>query len=173
MSTWTDHTIKQLRELVLTTDLSYRLIGEQLGFSRNAVIGKVERLAKKDPELMQRLTALRAERGFIAKDRAPRKKYPRPSRAYTPTARPKSVVTKAVHAKVRKPPMLIDPASKEVRMQALTEAAPKDAVDIENLSAFGCRWVYGDENHLWCNHQTLEGKSWCEKHYAIVFTKGN
>ena len=168
--TWTDHTIRQLRELVLTTDLSYRLMGEQLGCSRNAVISKVERLAKKDEAVAQRLAALRAERGFVPRDRSPKRRYPRPTKGYTPPARPKSVVSKIV---TRKPAMLIDPASKEVRMQALVEPAPADAVTIENLSTFGCRWVYGDTDVLWCNHRAMEGKSWCEKHYAIVFTKGH
>jgi len=40
---------------------------------------------------------------------------------------------------------------------------------ILSLKPRSCRWV--KEDNTYCCEPTIEGKSWCEKHYKIVYVR--
>ncbi len=141
-SSWTEERVEKLKQLV-GEKLSARLIADQLGCTRNAVIGKCHRLGLSGRPIQC----------------SPRKRGPRKPKAQPPLAcRPHPAVA-SVASPVR--------IEKPIAFAALSKGYLIDA-----LTARTCRWIDGDPRHQpvhYCGRETLLGTPWCAWHYSRVY----
>src|SRR5579885_1674965 len=145
MAEWSDDMISQLRVL-WNQGVPTKEIGEHLGVSKNAVIGKVNRLG----DLKRRAS--------IINNTAPKG----PRRVMSKTSGqtiPKLPSEKKAKAK----PMHTIQGPKSAPNPAPVQAAP------QAKPTRGCRWLYG-KRHQWreCGEETVDG-TWCCRHRAKVF----
>lgn len=154
--TWTQERIDQLTRL-WDEGLSCSLIGEEMGITRNAVIGKVHRL-----NLRPRRTTVRAS-GW--------KWLHRPNRSKTRKSR----------AKPKPAPKVVKMTKPKPEPVAFTTGlweplAGSTPVTLEHVT--GCRWPVSDpfappgSIDLFCNCQPMEGGSYCPEHHARSVGQG-
>lgn len=130
--------LKELRD----KGLSASQIANELGISRNAVIGKMHRLgwttSRGGPEAeaarILRAAARHAER---------QKRYVQRTRVN-------------VGAKLEPVPLEI-------------EAPPPTAKPLLRLKDGECRWAYGEMPFLFCAQRTIDDSSYCGGHYHLVY----
>lgn len=162
---WTDEQIETLTRL-WADGLSCSLIGEAMGITRNAVIGKVHRL-----KLPKRRTTDRIS-GWKWMNVSKRSKW-QSQRATTRAerAKPKPKV-KLQRVSVPKP----KPQPVEFTADVWEPLAWATPVTLEHVT--GCRWPASDpfapvgSVDLFCNCKPLEGKSYCPEHQARSTGKG-
>jgi GcrA cell cycle regulator len=154
---WTEATIQTLRQLALEGK-SASLIAAALGAaSRNAVIGKANRLGI-------RLTG----NANCSAPRAPRAGAGRPRRpaiARTDSPLWKRAVVPAV-PRERKPTWLFADA----------EVGEMLRVGLEDIQEGACRWPLGDptsEDFVYCGIQTAKGRSYCAGHCRMAYKPPN
>lgn len=138
---WTPEKINKLREM-RDAGHSAVIIGEALGVSRNAVLGKVFRLGLP-----------RMKDAGAAGDRKPRAKPLR-----KPVARVKPVA---------RPPVAYKPLRQPVEPPALVSLN----IGILDLGPGMCRWIEGSHEHpaIYCGAGCDEGQSFCPGHRALVY----
>lgn len=134
--------------------------------SRNAVIGKLTRLAQTGGVRRVVTAVAQAPRKIPADDaRGPEATV---GPAVTMNGLPVTVASCSMS-----PDLLADademillerPAAEET-----VDAALADGVDIMDLRSHHCRWVL--PNGRFCGHKRVPGQSWCAEHLAIVFQK--
>ena len=193
---WDNATLKKLKALT-GKGLSTSEIGKRLGLSKNAVVGKLNRLGWN----------LKAAGGTPAKAEATQKTSPAPKKANPMVASPKKATTVAKSAAAKK----ITPAAPK-KMATKTPVTPKAAVktvapqkasasvtapkssksstknlamhqriiqhslEMANLKPNQCRWPIGDpdsENFHFCGETVFVGKPYCYEHckQAYQFTQ--
>ena len=146
--TWTDARVETLRTLV-TERLSAGQIGDRLGTTRNAIIGKCKRLGLALPN---------ATPGI----RKAHKPYPLRRRAVPTTARPQS-------ARPTLPPLPTEPIPEPVEYDRERLA---ESVTLLDLEPQHCRWplsAHDMANHRFCGCQRLDGFPYCETHARRAF----
>lgn len=137
-STWSGERLALLEKL-WASGLSASQVGSQLGTTRNAVLGAVQRNG---------FSVLRPPKNVMVRD-ATRRKPPR-SAAIRPRRHPAP------------PPLVCEPLSAE----APSPVEPRHLSLIE-LTAETCRWPYGDGPFTFCGHPPAADKPYCAAHWSI------
>jgi|GEM_PF-2226299 len=136
---WTERRIAQLTEL-WAEGVTANAIAEQMGCTRNAVIGKSHRL-----ELPARPSPIRPKDGPLSERTAARRRQ---------VARDTALQTsesKQTHAE------MVEHTSRQRPMQTFGPVT-------------SCQWIEGEARARdFCGDRTLPGKSYCQPHYARAY----
>jgi len=153
MTDWT--ILKTERLVVMWKDgSSAREIGNELGFSRNAVIGKVHRIAEANG-LEHRKPRVRSIRPTSLTDairKAPRRPYLRPAG--------------------NGPPFTQLKACPEWRTEKMHDAPVPKMLQLFEMEEHQCRWPIGDPgrpNFGFCAHDKKDGSVYCPYHDRIAY----
>lgn len=147
ISTWTDERIAQLK-----TDYAEGYSGAQiahrLGFpTRNAVIGKINRLKLSPPAVLKWKQAPRAPREAKPRMQTSRQRHiPGTNRFYEAVSNPAEIKLRCV----------------EIAQRNLTTQEI-------NLGA-ECEWIEGSD-HLHCGHPVKPRSAYCVPHYHLCWVK--
>ena len=193
---WDSNMLKKLKTLV-GKGLSASEIGKKLEVSKNAVIGKLNRLgwnakaveatekkstkAKKDTKETKTVAKKPAKKSVLktlfnkkADKKAVAKKEPVKKSA--DKAVKKNTGTKKTDKKVATEKPVIKTASKKTKKDlALHELLIQHALQMANLKPNQCRWPIGDpdsDNFHFCGETVFAGKPYCYEHcrQAYQFT---
>ena len=170
---WDSGMLKKLKTLV-GKGLSTAEIGKKIGMSKNAVVGKLNRLgwnSKATEAETKKTTKTKNEPKTPAKKAvkdAPVKKVVE-KKSKTPA--PKVKEEKTVKAKVDttvKEKIVVKTASKKTKKDlALHELLIQHALQMANLKPNQCRWPIGDpdsDNFHFCGETVFSGKPYCYEH---------
>lgn len=187
---WDNATLKKLKALT-GKGLSTAEIGKRLGLSKNAVVGKLNRLgwnSKAGGVDAKAVTPVATAKKAPAKATAPAKKNDAPKKASAKVAAPvkKAATVKAPAKKAataKKAPAVKPekkaPAVKESKSSsknlAMHQRIIQHSLGMANLKSDQCRWPIGDpdsENFHFCGCQVFVGKPYCYEHckQAYQFT---
>lgn len=189
---WDSNMLKKLKTLI-GKGLSASEIGKRLEVSKNAVIGKLNRLGwnakatevvskksaaktKKETKTSVKATAKKTVAKPVAKKTTKKeavkaKKTPAVKVVKEKTPKSKKI---AAEPKIAKP--VIKTASKKTKKDlALHELLIQHALQMANLKPNQCRWPIGDpdsENFHFCGETVFAGKPYCYEHcrQAYQFT---
>ncbi len=147
-SGWTDERVKQLCELH-ASNLTFAEIAEAIGMTRNACIGKAQRigLPSRAEELTveQRFAKSQAKLAALRARRAIEREKRQKQRAANP------------HVKFYRPKTESDLSEKALHLE------------FEQLESRHCRFPYGEGPYTYCGHPKLANTSYCEAHVAYCF----
>ncbi len=175
---WDSGMLKKLKALV-GKGLSTSEMGKKLGMSKNAVVGKLNRLgwnAKASEPSSKKAAKIKKETKVVAKKPAkavPVKKVVEKKAKTTQLKKIKDTKAKAVaveqNSKVdAKAKPVIKTASKKTKKDlALHELLIQHALQMANLKPNQCRWPIGDpdsENFHFCGETVFTGKPYCYEH---------
>lgn len=186
---WDNSTLKKLKAL-MGKGLSTSEIGKRLGLSKNAVVGKLNRLgwnakagatkAAKPAATKTKKTTAPAKAKSVAK--TPAKKTAAKAPAKKPVATKKTVKkTIAPASKSKKAvPAPQKPAVKEPKSSSKTSAKNlamhqriiQHSLEMANLKPNQCRWPIGDpdsENFHFCGKTVFTGKPYCYEHCRLAY----
>lgn len=196
---WDNATLKKLKGL-MGKGLSTSEIGKRLGLSKNAVVGKLNRLgwnskaggASVAPAPVAKAATTKkttsvAKAATPAKKVAPKKPVVTPKKTVTPTktGATKKVGTatpkKATATPAKKPPVAATPAqtskskTSSSKTLAMHQRIIQHSLEMANLKPNQCRWPIGDpdsENFHFCGETVFVGKPYCYEHckQAYQFT---
>ena len=198
MSTgWDSNMLKKLKALV-GKGLSTAEMGKKLGMSKNAVVGKLNRLgwnAKASEVAPKKETKAETTKKTATKKAEPKKAVKKPTKQTVVvkktekkvadkkvTKSPKKAETKKakVAEKVVKPvkqeKTVVKTASKKTKKDlALHELLIQHALQMANLKPNQCRWPIGDpdsDSFHFCGETVFAGKPYCYEHcrQAYQFT---
>lgn len=141
---WSDEHIADLTKLY-AEGYSARAIGEKLGFSRNAIIGKARRLGLAPPE--SKRPVMRKGRELGARKHVERRTISR------------IVAGGNYSLKVIKTTEAVE----QFKLRCV-EVEPQH-VSLDDLT--GCKYPYGDGPFTFCNHPKLEDSSYCGPHFHL------
>lgn len=192
---WDNNTLKKLKTLV-GKGLSASEIGKRLDVSKNAVIGKLNRLGwnakatetpknktaikgKKDSKPANKKTTVKsATKKTVTKKElkkvAVKKTVEKNTKKTVATKPAKPKKENVKEQKIAKP--VIKTASKKTKKDlALHELLIQHALQMANLKPNQCRWPIGDpdsENFHFCGETVFAGKPYCYEHcrQAYQFT---
>lgn len=196
---WDSGMLKKLKALV-GKGLSTAEMGKKLGMSKNAVVGKLNRLGwnisasdVKETKSSKTKTTVKSAKASTKKSETTAKKTAKKAVAKVvvsktkkvvetkKAAEPKKTVKKAdvkktvkKEAEVKKP--VIKTASKKTKKDlALHELLIQHALQMANLKPNQCRWPIGDpdsDNFHFCGETVFSGKPYCYEHcrQAYQFT---
>lgn len=153
VSPWSEQAIADLVRLY-AEGLSCRAIGEQIGLSRNAVIGKVHRLGLQPPATKK--PVVRA-----GKEIRPRIKRSTVTHQYT-----FSRLLRVDNFHDTGPAIRVTETS-EIKLRCV-EIVPLN-LTLADLPYNGCRYIAGDDL-LYCGHSVKDGSSYCVPHHHLVWT---
>lgn len=196
---WDNATLKKLKGL-MGKGLSTSEIGKRLGLSKNAVVGKLNRLgwnskaggtsvasAPVAKAATTKKTTSVAKAATPAKKVAPKKPVATPKKTVTPTktgATKKAGATapkKATATPAKKTPVAATPAqtskskASSSKTLAMHQRIIQHSLEMANLKPNQCRWPIGDpdsENFHFCGETVFVGKPYCYEHckQAYQFT---
>lgn len=155
---WSDRAIKKLTEL-WALGLSTAEIGRQMGCSKNAVIGKKNRLG-----LAGRKSPIRRADGM-----PPAKRHRR-----GPTL-PKLPALEAMADPIIRAERGTDLVATAERLPPVMRPAPPPPaprVVFKPRKMEACCWPFGDPKSplfRFCDAMAMEGKPYCQEHYAIAY----
>ncbi len=172
---WTPAVLKRLKAYH-DKGLSTAEIGNKLGFSKNAVVGKINRLGWNVEAAPVKKTV---------KSAAPAKKVSKPAAKPAKVAPKKAEVAKKATARAETKPTpktkveaqkKADIKAKDSKKTATNahQRAIQNALDLANLKPDQCRWPIGDTNSdsfHFCASKVHPGKSYCFEHclQAYIF----
>jgi len=181
---WDSNMLKKLKSLV-GKGLSTAEMGKKLGMSKNAVVGKLNRLGWNTGTMegeKEKKPAKKEKKSVIAKVAralAP-KKSKSPAKKETKTVATKSKKKEPATVKETKTPKIelkpVKTASKKTKKDlALHELLVQHALQMANLKPNQCRWPIGDpdsDNFHFCGETVFAGKPYCYEHcrQAYQFT---
>ncbi|MCL2566634.1 MAG: GcrA family cell cycle regulator [Alphaproteobacteria bacterium] len=174
-SIWDDNLVDKLKDLYLNKSMTAVNIGNELGFSKNAIIGKIHRLQlnqlrenylKEQDTLKNKETQLQMETIFNID-----------------TDNIKTVINIA-----KKSNTIINQEKKSSALEVFQQESSNDPHKV-NLDVFQlhtkdsklgkykladiefnmCVWPYGEEDFTFCGAKTSSGKSYCDKHLDLVY----
>ena len=180
---WDNTTIKKLKTLI-GKGLSTSEIGKRLGLSKNAVVGKLNRLGwnsksgtvsaaaksgKKSEKVSAKKTAVKVTpkksiTKSTAKGKAPVKKVS--AKKSTTNA-----IKKVSGAKTIKPKVAKSTRSAPKNL-AIHQRIIQHSLEMANLKPNQCRWPIGDpdsENFHFCGKQVFTGKPYCYEHCRLAY----
>ncbi len=188
---WDNATLKKLKALT-GKGLSTSEIGKRLGLSKNAVVGKLNRLgwnlkasgsapaAKKAAPAPKKTKTVAAAPKKAAPVKAPAPKKPAATTKATAkktTAAPKASAKSAVPAKPTATVAAAPKTSKSsTKNLAMHQRIIQHSLEMANLKPNQCRWPIGDpdsENFHFCGETVFVGKPYCYEHckQAYQFTQ--
>ena len=189
---WDSATLKKLKALT-GKGLSTSEIGKRLGMSKNAVVGKLNRLGwnakasetkKAEPAPAEKTKKATAKAAATKKVAAPAKPAAKKSAAPAKKApAPKATATakKAAKKESAATPKAAAPAKTATNKKSLTKTLAmhqriiQHSLEMASLKPNQCRWPIGDpdsENFHFCGEQVFVGKPYCYEHckQAYQFT---
>jgi GcrA cell cycle regulator len=154
-SIWTDELIAELTKL-WAEGYSSSIVGEKLGISRNAVVGKINRLDLPTP-LVPKTTRIR-NTGAGERERAPRKARPRKQaiKHY------QSIRAVRVNGNSDSMRLIMSPATNLPVLRCV--GIDPLLISLEDIRNGECRYPYGDGPFLFCGHPATDGSSYCMPH---------
>ena len=171
---WDSGMLKKLKALV-GKGLSTAEMGKKLGMSKNAVVGKLNRLGwnakaavaepKKTPKT--KTTAKTAVKKAVEKKTVAKKtKVATPvKKSVKETEKPKK--KDKVVVEVKEKPVIKTASKKTKKDLALHELLIQHALQMANLKQNQCRWPIGDpdsDNFHFCGETVFAGKPYCYEH---------
>lgn len=184
---WDNATLKKLKALT-GKGLSTSEIGKRLGISKNAVVGKLNRLgwnskaggapvadekkAAKKATVASKSAPSKATKAPVAKKVAP--KAPAAVAKKGASKKPTATTKKAV-VTPKKAPVAEKPAKESKKNLAMHQRIIQHSLEMANLKPNQCRWPIGDpdsENFHFCGETVFVGKPYCYEHckQAYQFT---
>ena len=185
---WDNATLKKLKAL-MGKGLSTSEIGKRLGLSKNAVVGKLNRLgwnAKAGATPKTAKPAVKKTATASAK-KAPAKATPKkavatkPAKAKPATKKPevKAKGKTATKAETKKTVKASAPKEKAKTTKlsvsknlAMHQRIIQHSLEMANLKPNQCRWPIGDpdsENFHFCGKQVFTGKPYCYEHCRLAY----
>jgi len=178
---WDNATLKKLKAL-MGKGLSTSEIGKRLGMSKNAVVGKLNRLGwnAKAGATKSGTKATKKNTGTSVK-KAPKTPVKSTPKAKVVTKKPTSVTKTAKKAVATKTetkkttPATKKPAVKGTRSSknlAMHQRIIQHSLEMANLKPNQCRWPIGDpdsENFHFCGKQVFTGKPYCYEHCRLAY----
>ena len=164
MGVWTDKKIEKLKEL-WKEGVSTAEIGKRLDFSKNAIVGKVNRLG-----LEHRTSPIKTS----VKTKKPQDTKSVSSAKATPTAEQpikKSQSTSSVKTEVRRNITEVASVSTTKSMHQTSEGVP-----LIDLTSDRCCWPMDDGasgNFCFCGKKVFKGKPYCLEHCAMAYTNSS
>lgn len=177
---WDNATLKKLKALT-GKGLSTSEIGKRLGMSKNAIVGKLNRLGwnakassatttEKKVDIKKTATKAEPAKKTVAKKAETAKKtvaQKAPAKAATKKATPKVVAPKAPAKKAD--------AKTSAKNLAMHQRIIQHSLEMANLKPNQCRWPIGDpdsEHFHFCGETVFVGKPYCYEHckQAYQFT---
>ena len=191
---WDSGMLKKLKALV-GKGLSTAEMGKKLGMSKNAVVGKLNRLGwnAKAADADTKKTVKKADKKLVKKEVVKKavSKSARPVKKEPVKATTKKTAVKVVSkapaketkktkvvtpVKVEKEQPVVKTASKKTKKDlALHELLIQHALQMASLKPNQCRWPIGDpdsDNFHFCGETVFAGKPYCYEHcrQAYQFT---
>ena len=187
---WDTLTLKKLKALV-GKGLSTSEIGKRLGLSKNAVVGKLNRLgwnAKAAGDTTSKTTPAKAKKTVAATKtkttaktpvkktvgKAPAKKAPTVKTITKKTdvvPKTKKTATKSTTTKEEKPSAKESKASAAKNL-AMHQRIIQHSLEMASLKPNQCRWPIGDpdsENFHFCGKPVFTGKPYCYEHCRVAY----
>lgn len=168
---WNQANLKKLKTMA-DKGMSTSEIGKKLGITKNAVVGKLNRMgwnAKSKSENGKKATPV-AKAPAAAKKKAtvtPAKKAPAkvtaPKKAATPVAKPAKKAAPAPEKKGK---------ATTKKSLAAHQRIVQHSLDLANLKPDQCRWPLGDpdsENFHFCGNPVFVGKPYCYDHCLSAY----
>ena len=150
---WTPDLIKELKRL-WNKGLTTVEIGNRIGMSKNAVVGKAHRLG------------LEGRPSPIKRDKKKETVTVRATKKVTPA--PKEEVTQS-SILPPEPVFEVEPIVEQV----LPKKKKHKGVQLVDLKPNSCRWPEGDPkdpDFCFCGQECVPGKIYCEEHCAIAYS---
>ena len=182
---WDNTTLKKLKSL-LGKGLSTSEIGRRLGLSKNAVVGKLNRLgwnakAGADKATTAKVATKTAKKTSVAKTPAkPATKAP--AKKTTAKAPAKKTPVKAAPKKAEKKTVADKSATKVQKKEKEPKSKAKNlaihqriiqhSLEMASLKPNQCRWPIGDpdsENFHFCGKTVFTGKPYCYEHCRMAY----
>ena len=187
-------TLKKLKSLA-GKGLSTSEIGKRLGLSKNAVVGKLNRMgwnAKAGASTTSKAKSAKTKKSATAAKvsktkttttkttakkpvaKAPAKKTPVKAvakKAPVQAKNKKQPATKTV-AKVEKPAKNASPKTSAAKNLAMHQRIIQHSLEMANLKPNQCRWPIGDpdsENFHFCGKTVFTGKPYCYEHCRLAY----
>ena len=183
---WDNSALKKLKALV-GKGLSTSEIGRRLGMSKNAIVGKLNRLGwnakagatttKDTPARKKTTTGTKTPKAKSAPKAAPKKSTPKVVVKKTAPA-PKTSTKKTVSAPKKaelKPTTIKEKKSSSktsAKNLAMHQRIIQHSLEMANLKANQCRWPIGDpdsENFHFCGKTVFTGKPYCYEHCRLAY----
>ena len=161
---WTPELIKDLKRL-WNKGLTTVEIGNRIGMSKNAVVGKAHRLGLegRPSPIKREKKKIYLEVETVAKKENPKAENVREtvteelSESFESSSFPPEEILKAE-------PIIEMPKSKKGK---------RKGVQLVDLKPTSCRWPEGDPkdpDFCFCGHECVNGKIYCEEHCAVAYT---
>ena len=190
---WDNATLKKLKSL-MGKGLSTSEIGKRLGLSKNAVVGKLNRLGwnAKAGATPKTATKTATKKATVTTKKTPTKTTAKKATAVKPAAKPKTPAKKAATTVKAKGKTATKVETKKTTIK--TSAEPKEktktskssvsknlamhqriiqhSLEMANLKPNQCRWPIGDpdsENFHFCGKQVFTGKPYCYEHCRLAY----
>ena len=165
-NSWSTGSITKLKTL-LERGLSTAEIGKRLGFTKNAVVGKINRLGLNAGKEKQSAAKKPAGKAAVKPAAKPVKKAPlaKPAAQKAPVKKPE-----VKSAKPTKPAPVPKGKSGESKQNAERIIRHSDA--LMALRADQCRWPLGDpdaDSFRFCGEKCFAGKPYCFEHCKVAY----
>ena len=151
---WTPDLIKELKRL-WNKGLTTVEIGNRIGMSKNAVVGKAHRLG------------LEGRPSPIKRDKKKEHVVARPTVKKTPTA----AKQKEVQSSILPPEPLFE--AEPIVETVVHKKGKHKGVQLVDLKPNSCRWPEGDPkdpDFCFCGQECVPGKIYCEEHCAVAYS---
>ena len=178
---WDNVTLKKLKAL-MGKGLSTSEIGKRLGMSKNAVVGKLNRLGWNAKAGATKIATKSAKKvASAASKKATKAPAKTTAKAKVATKKPTSATKTAKKAVAIKTetkkgtPATKTPTAKESRSSknlAMHQRIIQHSLEMANLKPNQCRWPIGDpdsENFHFCGKQVFTGKPYCYEHCRLAY----
>jgi len=191
--TWSPAVLSKVKKL-LEKGMSTAEIGKKIGFSKNAVVGKLNRLGWNTGAAPKKTAAKSAPAKKPVKKSAPVKPVKKPAAKAVPVKKskvysPKSIVKKPAVKKIeakktevkksepKKAPVKTEkanpkPAIKNQKSLGMHQKIIQHSLEMANLTPSQCRWPIGDpdtENFRFCGAPVFVGKPYCYDHCLAAY----
>ncbi len=183
---WDNATLKKLKALT-GKGLSTSEIGKRLGMSKNAIVGKLNRLGwnakaggagadKAVVEKKKTTTAKKTEvKTEVEKTAAPKKSAAKATTKKTVAPKKSATTAKVAKKTTEKKPTETKSAKTTAKNLAMHQRIIQHSLEMANLKSNQCRWPIGDpdsEHFHFCGETVFVGKPYCYEHckQAYQFT---
>jgi GcrA cell cycle regulator len=188
---WDNATLKKLKAL-MGKGLSTSEIGKRLGLSKNAVVGKLNRLGWNAKAGATPAATTKTTKKALAP--TAKKATAKPAAKKPAAAKPATKAKVATKKTETATKVNAKPATKTTKVDAKTPAKPakepkatktsasknlamhqriiQHSLEMANLKPNQCRWPIGDpdsENFHFCGKQVFTGKPYCYEHCRLAY----
>ncbi|MDR2007921.1 MAG: GcrA family cell cycle regulator [Alphaproteobacteria bacterium] len=181
-SVWDDSLVDRLKDLYLNKSMTAVNIGNELGFSKNAIIGKIHRLqlnalkegTAKDQGVSQAAAspALQMDTLFtIDTDNSNIKNVINIAKKSNTVIKNEPTIAVAHHSSSNLQPtteLEHNRINHEV-FQLQSKNSKLGKYKLADIEFNMCVWPYGEDNFTFCGAKTSAGKSYCEGHLDLVY----